>query len=1220
MDQAPGAGRGDVSGTSVPADARVHLLGSLRVEVQGHAQDVPRAFGELVGFVAMAGPRGRSVRRDDVAFNLWPDRAEEGARRALADALYRMRRLIPGGASWLVADRESLTIRDAWLDTDAFVALAGSGDPADWRAALDLYAGDLLPSVDAEWADRPRAILRERFVALLSTVTAEREAAGDLTVALRWARRWSAADPLDEPAHQAVMRLYALLDRHAAALDHFGSLVGRLEADLGVEPQPATRSLAERIRSELALAGQAAASSSPLVGRDEERTMLLTLLDRAAAGQGALAVVLGEAGIGKSRLLQEVEMSAEWRGWQIAYGRGEQYGSPAPFAPFGDALRAAATRPRREQLQQVVGPRWLAAAETLVPGLARSDQSWPAAASVARLGRAVEQVLAGLGRLAPQLILLDDVQWADEASWALLDGLRRALSRMPVLIVVSGRIDELREQPVAWVRLEEWDRANVPFVRLRGLDADGLAFLSSGLDGRSRSPRELAALESASGGNPLLAMALLQSGEVVESAHAAARPGDVRASLDRLFEHRLAALSGGARAALEAAAVVGQRFSFNLWQEVAGDLDVSAVASELERSRLIRLEADGYVFAHDTLRSLVAWGLSAERRRQLSSAAFRAIQRYSPGDVVGLLFHAEQAGDRAEVANWAMRAGDQALAGLSFDAAARHFSRALEVLPADDQVARYQALLGRVRALDVLADRDAQRADLSELEDLAMALGGTDRRIETARQLATFHGAVGEYASGEAVASRVLALAVEAGDLDGQAALLTISGRILREQGRLADAGDALNRAQALYARLDDVHGAATALELLGGIAWRLGDHAAAARQHAEAAELFERTGDLRRAANSLNSVGTALWSLGDYEGARAVHERSLATCRDLGDRRGESDNLDNLGGVAWVLADFEQAIELYREALAIRRESRDPRGIAISLINLGDTYALMGETDAALAQFDEAIQVDRTVGVLRNLATALQGKGKSLLDADRPGQARPILEASIAIHLDLGDHDNLADTQAALAMTCLALGDTAAARSAADAAIEILEPRDRASLRQWVRFAAWRLADATGDRTIAAEQLAFAAAAMDEFVASLPRDAQARVLARVPINRLTAAARRAAARRVEVALPRADASLGRRAPDEALVTVTWTVADPADALVNDAAERRRRVIARLLSEAAAQGASATDQDLATALGVSRRTILRDAQDAARHGRPLETRRRSRTGGGHPPD
>lgn len=1199
------------------ADVRIHLLGSVRIEVAGHGPvTVSPKLGELLGFVALGGARGRSVGRDDVAFGLWPDRTEDGARRALAGAVYRLRRLVPGSASWLVAERDSLRLRNAWLDTDAFASLAESADPASRAAALDLYVGDLLPGIDAEWVDLPRMILRQRSVALLAAVTSDGETAGDLAVALGWARRWSAADPLDEAAHRAVMRLYARLDRHAAALDHFSGLVGRLDAELNVAPQPETRDLAERIRSELGLAAGPVPAGDrplPLVGREDERNRLLTLLDRARSGHGTLAVVLGEAGIGKSRLLQEVERSATWRGWQVAYGRGEEFGSPGPYAPVSTALRAAIPLSRAEQLRQLVDRVWLAAASNLVPDLAPSTPSWRAAPEVGHLARAIAEVLRRLGQVAPQVLLLDDVQWADEAIWALLDEVRPALAGMPVLIVAAGRTDELQAQPIARERLEAWDRALVPFVHLGSLDGDDLAALSESLDGRPRASGEISALASASGGNPLLALALLTSGEVVSGAPALTEPGDLRASLDRMFEHRLGALSDGARAALEAAAVVGQRFRFDLWQEVAGRPDLPAAAGELERARLLRLEADGYAFAHDTLRSLVVWQLPPERRRELNRAALDAIRRRSPGEAVTLLFHAEQLGDAAEIAEWSMRAGEQALDGLSFAAAARHFGRALGVLPAADRAGRYRALVGRVRALDVIADRDAERVDLSELEDLALALGSAARRIETARLSAAFHWAVGEYPEGEAVAARALEVAIAEGDVDGEAALLTLTGRIFREQGRLADARVALTRAQELYRRLGDDHGTATAVEILGGIAWRLGDHATAATRHSEAADLFERTGDVRRAAISLNSVGTALWGLGDYERARLVHERSLATCREIGERRGESDNLDNLGGVAWVLADFERAIELYSEALAIRRESRDPRGVAISLMNLGDTYALMGEADRALAHYDEALETDRGVGVRRNEATTLQGKGRALLDAGRHEEARRCLEAAVAIHTELRDRDNLADTRAALARACLALGDTAAARSAAADALEHLDTADRATLRQWVRYAAWAVADATGDPA-AARHLALAVTAMDEFVGPLAEDVRARVLARIPINRLTVAARRAAARQVAVSLPRTDAALGRAVADTDRVEVRWTLVDPADALIGDPAERRRHVVARIVAEAAGQGAAPTDDDLALALGVSRRTIIRDAQQLAHAGRPLDTRRRSRLG------
>src|SRR5690606_24417209 len=169
---------------------RLHLLGPLRVGVARRAPyRLTGRLAEILGFMALRGGGATPVGRDAAAFALWPDLREDAARRALAAALYRLRRAVPGSGAWLVACRHSVVLRDAWVDVDAFTTLAASRDPDDWRAALDLYVGDLLPEVDAEWADEPRAALRDRAAGLLAAMTAEREAAGEAAEALAWARR-----------------------------------------------------------------------------------------------------------------------------------------------------------------------------------------------------------------------------------------------------------------------------------------------------------------------------------------------------------------------------------------------------------------------------------------------------------------------------------------------------------------------------------------------------------------------------------------------------------------------------------------------------------------------------------------------------------------------------------------------------------------------------------------------------------------------------------------------------------------------------------------------------------------------------------------------------------------------------------------------------------------------------------------------------------------------
>ncbi len=1204
---------------------RIELFGAVRVTV-GTAPPVVLT-GRMAALVGLAAARGvgpdLEQPRDAVAFRLWPDHGEDEARRALVGTIYRLRQAVPDGAPWLIADRRTIALRGVWVDLVAFRELAEGGTPTGWQGALEVATGDALVGIDDEWADETRTAVRERCVALLARLVADREAADDLAEALTWARRWIAADPFDEAAVQAVMRLYARSGRPAAALDQYAALVDRLAAELDVPPDPATTRLAEHIRADHeAGATSLDVVSRPLVGRDAERRRLLETLDRAVAARGGLAVVIGEPGIGKTRLLTELEASAEWRGWRIGWGRGDQFGLPEPFAPLGMALRAAVPGARRAQLLRLLDPGRRRTLGALLPeaGPGPSPASaaatggpdadaWDDAPAIDRIADALGAALAELGGLAPQLLLLDDVQWGDPLLLPLLDAARPGLARSRVLVVLSARADEIRGIDPAREQLEAWDRDGVPVLSLRGLDDAALAALSAGMDGRDRTPQELAALAAASGGNPLLALALVDAGE--DSAALAEPASGARADLDRLFERRLRALSPRAMAALEAAAVVGQRVDDALWSEVSGDPDLAVPASELEAAGLLRLDGDAYVFRHDTLRGLVIWGLGADRRAELDRAALESRRRRTPDDALALLYHAERLGDAAEIATYAQRAGEEALRGLAFAAAARHFGQALHHLPPEARQARAAALLGRVRALEVLADREAQRTDVQELEDLAEHLD-EKTRLDAAIQRATFHLSVGEYAECAAVAERTLAGPAAAADPRRQVTLLTLLGRIQREQGRTAACRATLTRAGALARRIGDRHGEAMATELLAGLAWRTGDHRTAAAQHAEAARMFEATGDRRRAANALNSVGTALWSLGDYDGARRAHERSLATCRAIGDRRGEGDNLDNLGGVAWALADFEQAIELYGAALAIRRASHDPWGITISLSNIADTEALLGDFEASFAHFDESLEADRAIGVQRNEAHAWHGKGRAQLAAGLPEEALRSLGRALELHAAIGDRDGRVDGLAAQARAYVAAGDVPAARAAMEGALGLLESTDRPALREWVHLAAWIVRRADGDERAAAAHLAGAAAAMDDLLAALPEDARDRVRTRVPIHRETGAARAAARTMVEVRLPRDDVPLGRALGDADLVTVRWTLVDPVDALQPDAATRRQTVLRRLVDEASAQGAAPTDDDLAEALGVSRRTVLRDAEALAAAGRPLATRARVR--------
>lgn len=1204
---------------SQPALRRVYLLGNLQIETpQGSFSPAGSRVRCLLAFLLLHPDVLHT--RDYLADRLYPDAPAERVRRYLSDTLYRLRQALDD--DWLLVESQRVGLRDVstlWVDAWEFERLCASGDLADLQQAAALYKGDLLPEIYDDWILVRRVSLHEQYLTCLLRLGEAAEQRNQPEVAFEYYHRLVHADPLREDAQRGLMRSLARTGRLADALEVYARLERTLDAELGLQPVAETRALADQLRSALDLARQTTAHRRaglmrpPFVGRVAERMHLLVRLDQARAGRGGITTVLGAAGIGKTRLLEEFASAATWRGWQVAWGRSQELSLPLPNAPLHHALASALIGPRLQQLARLVPPRWLALLARLFPEIDAlpelsatelPDEPLDQRQITLALGR----LLAGLQQIGPHLLILEDVQWADPAIWPLLDELRESLAEMQVLVVLSARDDELRALDAAWSLVESWDRAGERLLLLGGLSSDELAVLADLSGWCDPSPDALEQLRNASGGNPLLALTLLQADDMQELS---ALP-----SLTGLTLRRLALLSAAARRALQGAAVLGYRFDYALWEALVAREAIPVeqlphLAGELEQQGLILLEQSGYHFAHDTLRAAVYADLPASTRRRWHQHALDVLQAHGLDEPLTLLSHAERAGVRPAVAVYALQAGARALKAFSLRAAVRYFSQALGALPAADLRGRYMGLLGRARAYEMLAERVAQGADLAVLHELAQQLGDAGLQVEVAQDQARYLHLIGKLDQAQARAEHGLELARRLGDRAKQAALLETLGRIARDQGDYARSQAQIMQAREIYRALGSLYGEASTTNTLGSLAWTLGDYQTAVAQHAAAADLFHQIGDILQEASALNNLGSAFWGLGDYAGARATHERALAVCRELGDKRGEGDNLDNLGGVAWILGDYPTAIDYYSRALTIRRATNDTWGISISLGNLGSAYRLVGDFDTALAYYAEALQVNRAMGRQRGEGFVQHGRGLALLEAGKLAEARAALDAAYAIRVELGERDNLVETSAALALLCCTEADLPQAQRYLQEALDALDhQRDRAPLRQWVSYVAARVCEAQGQRAAAAQHLRLAQAAMLEIANSLPPDARERFLCQVPLNQQTTAALATFVTQVQVSLARAAAPLGRKLDAADYVSVTWTVYAPEDDLFPKPDERRRHVLRRLLEEAAAQGAAPTDDDLAAALGVSRRTILRDMERLVDSGVASPTRRR----------
>ncbi len=1191
------------------APVPIRLFGTPAIiAVDGRAQQLPTSAAHLLAYMLLY---PTAISRERLAEALWPEQPPGYARRRLSDALYRLRRQLD--PAWLnitsttIGPGPTLPEVDLW----AFERLAISPKPADLQRAVELYQADLLVDLDTEWVLPRRLAVRERFLDCLLQLGNAAEAANQPGIAASHFRRLADEDPLREEAHQGLMRCLAHSGRYIEALEAYSRLERLLDAELGLPPTAISAELAAQIQAERALAEQRPLDDGdrfvkpPFVGRIGERARLLERLDQARTGHGALALVLGEAGIGKSRLLAELEAAATWRGWKVATGRADETHTSASFT---EALTSAIQGPRAHQLARLVPLPLLAIAARIVPGLAPEPPPLPANIGIEQLAAAIAAVLAGLGKIAPHLFILDDIHWAAPDLWPLLAQLTPLLVDVPVLIVLAGRTEELRPLP-AWRQIEAWDAAGSALIHLAGLTQAELAELVQVSAGSAPRSNAIERLDMASNGNPLIALTLLR---------AAALSNDTPPpSLTNLVDRRLALLPPEPRRTVQAAAVLGTRVDYAIWEGILASANLPPeqlppLAGELERSGFLVPEGIGYRFAHDTLRTAIYSQLPIPSRRRWHTHALAVTQRLRPTDALTQLYHAEGAGNTAAIAQAALAAGQRALQSVAPASAAQFFTQALKALPTTERQQRYTALIGRTMASNMLADTTAQQADLSELAALAAELADPQRQLEVLRQQVELTWMQGALDQAEALATTGLDLARRIGHAAGEAALLEASGRVARHRGAYNQAEQLFLAARKHYSTLHDRLGEATITDLLGGLAWSRGDYPQAVALHTAAADQFRTLGATYHEARALNKLGSAYWGLGDFLAARATHERSLTVCEANGDRLGVSDNLDNLGGVAWVLGDYPTAIGFYEGALALRRAADNAWGISISLGNLGSAYRLLGDYVLALAKYDEALTINRAMGRRPGQGYVQNGRGLVFLDNGQLVEARTALLDAYAIRRELSEHDTLIDSCAGLALLYLAEGDCAAARRIITEALGMLKADDRAPLRQWVHYAAFRVCSAEQRHSQAIEHIQQAYQAMHAIGAKLPPSERAQFISQVPLNRQVQAALNERATASTVRLARTATPLGRSLTPADYIDVTWTLHTPADDLITPAEARRRQIVARLIAEAQAQGATPTDSDLAAALGVSRRTILRDMAALSAEGLQLPTRRRAR--------
>ncbi|MBM3696264.1 MAG: tetratricopeptide repeat protein, partial [Actinobacteria bacterium] len=917
----------------------ISLLGGFQLRRGGMPLDpiALRAGRSLLAFLLMN--RERAHTRDRLAGVFWPDLPDARARRRLSQALWHVQaRLGPGEdpeRRLLAATGDTLGVNSAaafWLDVDEFEwtleqaasgGVTGRSQEAELLVtAVRLYRGDLLEGLYDDWSDPDRERLRARFLSALERLTDLTMGRADYEAALIYARRLAQHDPMREEAHQRVMRLAVLLGRHNDAIRQYEVCRRILTEELGAEPSPVTRqiyeaTLAERESGHTASrAGRGAplfepAGEVPFVGREQERSVLVQHLDAALGDHGGLVLLEGESGVGKTRLLAEAAEDARWRGMDVLWGRSPPSGGH-PYAPLADALVGGLSALRARQLAQRLEGVWREPLSHLVPSLERQGDD-PAAAPLrpadeqARMREAIALALLALADIAPLLVVLEDVHWADEDTIQALAHLAGRTEGHRIVIAVSYRHAEARERPEVWGLLRSLDRrpsctrlslGPCSPAQTEELVRRCLGLAEVGAEYSERVHRE-------TGGVPLFVIEALRAryeqGDLEEAG--AQSPGEdggggrlpLTPRIHGLMRSRLAGLDGEARAVLDLISV--HDGALTLAEIVAAspqqeDEAVLRGVDDLARRRLLAEASGGYQVSHELLRRVVYDDLPLSARLDLHRRVALAVEAHRPDEVEVLAHHFATARIADRAADYLEGAADRALVVHAYDTAAFHLARAAAALEQIEAPAErhYRVAARQEEVLDVLARRADQEAALVRMERYASAEVGADAHRRRAWWLAH----VDRFPEAQAEAERALELAREAEDGGRAVAALSTLGMIACFAGRAAEGVVHLEAAAAF--RGADRRQQADARNALGQNLIDLQRFDEAESQLLAALALYGEIHDARGQAEVLGMLGTLRMERGESDLAEADFNRAIEMSRTIGYRHGEAVYQMNLG------------------------------------------------------------------------------------------------------------------------------------------------------------------------------------------------------------------------------------------------------------------------------------------------------------------------------------
>jgi len=1029
---------------------QIQMLGPFQTWQQQNALSWPTKKSKALFQILLIEP-GKLVPTDLLFEYLWPDLTPNKAQNNLWVTVSQLRRVLQPDSpahtrsDYILKKDEGYKFNsesEYWLDSEEVATHITSASSATdlfkrisaLESARSLFHGDFLEDEPyAEWTQISRIQWRRRYEKILADLAEAYGQNGHFQQASELCREILTLDSANESACRLFMRCLVSLREIPAALKVYEDVVHTLRSEFDIDPMPETTALFHQIHQldrggdlgikDWTFSSIESAISSPCVGRGREISQFSNLLSHIAAGQGQTAVVSGEPGIGKSRLIQEMTILAHQQGFQTFIAQCFEVEQTLPYLSLINLVRQIITNDNRWQL---LAPIWLRELSVLLPEMAEVTSSATTLtpplddlyeSEQGRLFQAIFHFFANQAEVQRSILMIEDIHWSDPATLLCLHYLTRNIAPLQIGFILSYREENLSANPGLVTLLHSLQREDhVTLIALPRLtETDTKAFLTQKDDTALISDRLSHWLYQETDGNPLFFISLIQSlreeglleNEIdldwfsrIRTEPSLTLPEAILASVGG----RLLRLSKTERDVLDWMAVFGRSLDFYTLQKINNQSQITLLNSiEQLLARELLVEINGkYDFAHNKIREVVYHDLSAARRTLYHQHIGSKLEELTPSSAdSAILAHHFEGGQEYDKALmcW-MKAGEHALDTYAYQQAVQHFERALALT--DQKAPQMDAYLGLCRAFTLSDDYNA--ASVVIQQGLLLAEKASDNIPRTQLLYAQAQNANRQHRpdGGKAEVEEALSAAEQTGNDHYLTLSLLLLTEVHESDGDLGSALETADRARAVSHSLNDKLLEARALLEIGFLHAQRADFMKAVSAAELGLQLLAETDDRNALSYGWNILGRALGGSGNYSRALDAFNRSHEEAGIIGDRYLLAQASNMQGWLHRELGDYENGLKFDQESIKSARRWDKPSPEISARLNLCLDLLQLGDPKRVLELLEE-IEEQISAGSFgfhswRWRLRLLHTRGLCFLALDKPAEVVPLAEEGLQL------------------------------------------------------------------------------------------------------------------------------------------------------------------------------------------------------------------------------